>query len=290
MKAATRMSSRVTGGTLVAAAALAEAAVALQRVGGALCLAEAVDGQWATEHRRKSEMGHGGGGGGGGGGVSCGRRRRGGWWGELTCAKTPHELGALLLAFEDKVLAERLSRSFVATRRVAWLRQVSASTDAATLGALATELQGALVMPPFARTLRKLVRQLLKAKRSTLFAEPVILAFLIGDTRPNARGFDAVLAAPTTSATSGGSRRDAEITAKAEAAERWAALKARAVDKALASALTPTPSGSAANEYHISFDSHAREAGRKLSNYVKETRAKPPSERPASVPGACVLS
>jgi hypothetical protein len=47
------------------------------------------------------------------------------------------------------------------------LDEVSAATDARRLGSLARELQAALVIPPFARTVRELVRQLLKAKRSS---------------------------------------------------------------------------------------------------------------------------
>ena len=63
------------------ASALGVTVASLESVSGVLCVAEAVDAEWATEASR----------------------RRGGWSRRVRCARTPQELGRLLAAFEDRV-------------------------------------------------------------------------------------------------------------------------------------------------------------------------------------------
>ena len=147
------------------ATALSDCCSLIEGVGGQLCLADAVDGKFATEAMR----------------------RQGGWSAELRRARTAQELGRLLAAFEDKVLAERLRPSFVLKRRLDWRGEcVATGLTFEAVGSLALELHEALMMPPFVATSTSIVRKVLKEKRSARYAERTILSFLLGDAQPPA--------------------------------------------------------------------------------------------------------
>lgn len=205
----------------------------------------------------------------------------GGWSTKLLVAKDPQELGRLLLAFEDKVLAERLSKDFVVTRRVGWLLDVASAPRPERLGLLATELQSALVMPPFTRTIRKLVRSLLRAKRSSRYAEPTILAFLLGNTT-------AVTTTFVSASSSGGN-----FGAAVGGVERWPAERTEAAEGALTAALTPLPSAPATRPGRISFEAHTTAAGKKLSSYIQAMLPSEPKHKEGagkSKGAGCVVS
>jgi hypothetical protein len=131
----------------------------LTQINGKLCIEDAVNKNWSIENKRKDQ----------------------GWLLKIKKSNSPSQLGILLLEFEEQVLIERINKKFINQRLLSWRNDVSQANSFNEINILAKEFLKYLKMPPFASFVNKLVKEILKEKKSARYECSRITEFVVGD-------------------------------------------------------------------------------------------------------------
>jgi len=170
-------------------------------VNGKLCVEEgAMSSSWSLEQNRRAGSGAGSG---SDTNDQISRKNnnalQSGWLSQIKRAKSPAQLGELLLKFENHILMERMNKQFITQRLIHWRNEVSTSRNFDELNELCLELIGQLRMPPYVTLIQKIVKKILKVKKSTRFAASLITEYVVGESKArtmNIIHFNQVLLSP----------------------------------------------------------------------------------------------
>jgi hypothetical protein len=168
-------------------------------VNGKLCVEEgAMSSSWSLEQNRRAGSGSGDG---SNDQISLKNKNalQSGWLSQIKRAKSPAQLGDLLLKFESHILMERMNKQFITQRLIHWRNEVSTSRSFDELNELCLELIDQLRMPPYVTLIQKMVKKILKVKKSTRFAASLITEYVVGESKARAMNiihFNQVLLSP----------------------------------------------------------------------------------------------